>query len=67
MLRLKVTSKWLKHKEHSCAFEDLSLRCGANKNKLADLRSSGQHAHLCNLMRGSSCQKLANFLYCVVG
>jgi hypothetical protein len=31
---IKVTSKSLKHKELNCAFEDLSLRCGAIKINL---------------------------------
>jgi hypothetical protein len=45
---MKVVSKILKRKERNCAFENLSLRCGATKKKLADLRSSIQYAQLCS-------------------
>jgi hypothetical protein len=44
---IKVASKILKR---NCAFENLSLRCGATKKKLADLRSSVQYAQLCSLV-----------------
>jgi hypothetical protein len=44
---IKIASKILKRKERNCAYENLSLRCGATKKKLADLRSSAQYAQLC--------------------
>jgi hypothetical protein len=44
---IKIASKILKCKERNCAFENLSLRCGATKKKLVDLRSSAQYAQLC--------------------